>query len=70
MTTSNNNNVTTYKSPSSLYYGSVKLASPAETAAPAGPKPTGVDLYARFSLAGALCCAVSNDCATVKIVVI
>ena len=52
-----------YKGPSSLYYPLVKLASPAESTG-AGANPTGADLYARFALAGALCCAITHGALT------
>ncbi|KAI9221836.1 mitochondrial carrier domain-containing protein [Blastocladiella britannica] len=37
---------------------------PAEPAAPGTVSPTGADLYARFALAGALCCAVTHGALT------
>ncbi|ROW06505.1 hypothetical protein VMCG_04273 [Cytospora schulzeri] len=50
-------------SPSST--GSVKVDAAVQTAAAHAPsKPTGVDLYSRFALAGAICCSVTHGALT------
>ena len=41
------------------------MSAPSDSPLPAGVKPpTGVDLYARFALAGAVCCSVTHGALT------
>ena len=40
------------------------IAAGADIVDPSAPRPTGVDLYARFAFAGAVCCSVTHGALT------